>query len=59
MMDLASISFSFIFLLFFFYFLLFFIFKRVQDKEDKKHDTVTEVTCSHDTEKSMKGFGTK
>ena len=53
MIDLVSISFSFIFSYF-----LFFI-ERVQDKKDKvwyyyrSHEMVTEVTHSHNTEKSI------
>ena len=54
-MDLVSILVSFIFLLFSLIF-----HGRVEDEENKvgyhhrSHDTVTEVTCSHDMEKQYR-----
>jgi len=53
-MDLVSILFSLIFLLFSPIFLL----KEYKIKKTKC-DTVTEVTGSHDIEKSIEGSGTK
>ena len=54
------------FLFYFLSFSFYFIFiERVQDKEDKvwhhykSHDMVTEVTCSHDTEKGVEGSRTR